>query len=60
MSACLLLDPLQLYLEMSVFIGLSICTANANSCTVGNANVVLWLFWVEGGGGENFNKEVGL
>jgi hypothetical protein len=41
MSACLLLDPLQLYLEMSVVFVLSIYTATANSCTVGNENVLL-------------------
>jgi len=34
MCACLLLDPFQLYLEMSVVFGLSIYTASANSCTV--------------------------
>jgi len=39
MSACLLLDPFQLYLEMSVVFGLSIYTATANSRTVGNGNV---------------------
>jgi len=33
MSACPLLNPLQLYLEMSV-LGLSICTATADSSTV--------------------------
>jgi len=31
MSACLLLDPLQLYLEMSVVFGLSIYTATADT-----------------------------
>jgi len=44
MSACLLLDPLQLYLEMSVVFDLSIYTATANSWTVGNENVLL-AFW---------------
>jgi hypothetical protein len=44
MSACLILDPFQLYLEMSVVFGLSIYTATANSCTVGNENVLLFFF----------------
>ena len=48
MSACLLLDPFQLYLEMSFVFGLSIYTATAKSCTVGNENVLLGYF-VEGG-----------
>ena len=51
MCACLLLDPFQLYIEMSVVFGLSIYTATANSCTVGNEkNVLLVFFW--GGGVE--------
>jgi len=41
MSACLLLDPFQLYLEMSVVFGLSIYTAAGNSCTVENENVLV-------------------
>jgi len=41
MSACLLLDPFQLYLEMSVVFDLSIYTATGNSCTVGNENVLV-------------------
>ena len=44
MSVCLLLDPFQLYLEMSVVFGLSIYTATANSSTVGNENVLLGFF----------------
>jgi len=44
MCACLLLDPFQLYLEISVVFGLSIHTATANSCTVGNENVLLGFF----------------
>ena len=44
MSACLLLDPLQLYLEMLVVFGLSIYTATANSWNVGNENVLLGFF----------------
>jgi len=44
MCACLLLDPFQLYLEMSVVFGLSIYTATAHSCTVGNENVLLGFF----------------
>jgi len=55
MSVCLLLDPLQLYLEMSVVFGLSIYTATANSCTVGNENVLLGFFM-----GGDFNKKVDL
>jgi hypothetical protein len=42
--ACLLLDPLQLYIEMSVVFGLSVYTATANSCTFGNEN--MWLIFV--------------
>jgi len=57
MSVCLLLDPFQLYLEMSVVFGLSIYTATANSWTVGNENVVLGFF--EGVGGDS-NKKVVL
>jgi len=35
---------LQLYLEMSVVLGLSICTATTKNFTVGNENVVLGCF----------------
>ena len=49
MSACLLLDPLQLYLEMSVVFGLSIYTVTGNICTVGNENVLLGFFFWRGG-----------
>jgi len=48
MCACLLLDPLQLYLEMLVAFGLSMYTATANSCTVWNENVLSGFFF--GGG----------
>ena len=58
MSGCLLLDWLQLYLEVSVVFGLSIYTVTANSCTVGNENVLLGFFLV--GGGDDFNKNVGV
>ena len=51
MCACLLLDPFQLYIEMSVVFGLSIYTATANSGTVGNENVLLGFFWEGGMGG---------
>jgi hypothetical protein len=53
MSACLLLDQLQLYLELSeiVFV-LSTYTATANSCIVGNENVLLGFFSVRVGGGR--------
>jgi hypothetical protein len=56
MSACFLLDTLQLYLGMSAVFGLSIYTATANSCTVGNENVLLGFFM----GGGDFNKKVDL
>jgi hypothetical protein len=52
MCACLLLDPFQLYQEMSVVLGLAIYTATANSCTVGNENVLMG-FFLEGGGDSN-------
>ena len=58
MSACLLLDPFQLSIEMSVVFRLPIYTATANSCTVGNENVLLEFFW-EGVGGDS-NKKVVL
>jgi len=45
MSACLLYDPFQLYLEMSVVFLLSICTATANDSTVGNEICLLGLFF---------------
>jgi len=60
-SPCLLLDLFQMYLEMSiVFGGISIYTATANSCSVGNENVVLGLFWGEDRGGEISNKKLRL
>jgi len=52
MCACLLLDPFQLYLEMSVEFGLSIYTATANHCTVGNENVFFVEFFLGWGVGE--------
>ena len=55
MSACLLLDPFQLYLEISVVFGLSMYIATANSCTVGNENVLLGFL-----GGGDFNNNVRL
>ena len=57
---CLLFDPFQQYVEMSVVFVLSVCTATANSSTVWNENVVLGLFLGEDGGGVNSNKKVGL
>ena len=60
MSACLLLDPFQLCLEMPFVVRLSIYTATGNSCTLGNENVLVRFSW---GGGErrlNFNKNVVL
>ena len=53
MCACLLLDPFQLYIEMSVVFGSSIYIATADSCTVGNENVLLGFFWAGGEGGSN-------
>ena len=58
MCACLLLDPFRLYLEMSVVFGLSIYTATANSCTVGNENVLLGFFLGGGWGGDSNKKLV--
>jgi len=57
MSAYLLLDPFQLYLEMPVVFGLSIYTATGNSCTVGDENVLVGYFL---GGGGNFTKHLVL
>jgi len=45
MSAYLLLEPFQLYIEMSVVFRLSIYAATANSCTVGNEKVLLGFLW---------------
>ena len=56
MCACLLLDPFQLYLEMSVVIGLSMYAATANSCTVGNENLLK--FFLRGGGGDSNKNAV--
>ena len=56
MCACLLLDPFQQYLEMSVVFGLSIYTATANSCTVGNENILLGFFV----GGWDSNQKIVL
>jgi len=36
MSACVLQDPFQQYLEYSVVFGLSMCMARGNNSTVGN------------------------
>jgi len=47
MSACLLLDPFQQYLKMSVIFGLSRCTASEKNCSVGNGNVLLEFGGVE-------------
>jgi len=52
----LLLDPFQLYLEMSVVFGLSVYKTTANSCTVGNENVLLEFFV----GGDSYQKVVPL
>jgi len=45
MSTCHLLDPFELYLEMSVVFGLSRCMVIANHSTLGNENFVLGFFW---------------
>ena len=50
----------QLYLEMSFVFGVSMCTATANSCPVGNENVVLGLFCGGNGGGKNSSNKLGL
>jgi len=60
MSAYLLLDPFQLYLEMPVVFGLCIYTATGNSCTVGNENVLLGFFWGLCGRRVYFSKHVVL
>ena len=44
-SVSTLLDPFQKVLEVSVFSGLSICTATTNTSTVGNENVLLGFFF---------------
>jgi hypothetical protein len=44
MAACLLLDPFEVYLEMSVVFVLSICVATANSCGVENCLLKGWNF----------------
>jgi hypothetical protein len=59
MSACLLLDPFQKYLEISVVFGLSICTATTNTSTVGNENLLLG-FFLMGKCVWNSNKQEGL
>jgi len=56
MSACQLLDPFQLCLEMSVVFRLSLYTATGNSCTVGNENVLVGFFC----GGRDSNQKVVL
>ena len=55
MFTCLLLDPFQLYIEMSVVFRLSIYTDTANSCTLGMK--MCWDFLGGGEGGSN-KKEV--
>jgi len=50
-SVSTLLDPFQKVLEVSVFSGLSICTATTNTSTVGNENVLLGGFFFIGKGG---------
>jgi hypothetical protein len=46
MSACLLLDTFQQYLEMSVIFGFLMCTASAKNGSVGNGNVLLEYFFL--------------
>jgi hypothetical protein len=50
-SACLLLDPLKLWLELSFIFGLSICTATAKNCSVGSEIIVLGFFAADLGWG---------
>ena len=57
MSACPLLQPFQLYLEMSVVFGLSICTATTKNCTVSIGNFVLGINFSFGGGGVDREQE---
>ena len=52
-----LLDPFPLYLEMLIVFDLSLYTATANSCTVGNENVLVGFI---GGGVGDSNKKVVL
>jgi len=51
MFACLLLDPFQQCLGMSVMFGLSICTVSAENCSVETVSVLLIL----GGKGGIYN-----
>ena len=57
MSACMLLDPFQQYLEMSVTCGLSVCTASEKNCSVGSGNVLLEFFFMERVGGVVVNSD---
>jgi len=57
MSACLLLDTFQQYLEMSFIFGLLICTASAKNCSVGNGILLLEFFFFWRG---DSNNKVGL
>ena len=59
MSACLLIDSVQLYLDMSVVFGLSICMARCNNSNVGNENDILGLLFGGWGCGE-YSKKFGL
>ena len=51
MSACLLLDPIEQYLEISVTFGLSICIACDKNFSVPNGNVLLEFFLLGRGRG---------
>jgi hypothetical protein len=51
MCVYVLLDTFYHCPEMSVVFVTSVFVANWNSSTVGNENVLLWLFFFFGGGG---------
>jgi len=57
MSACLLLDPFQQYLEMSFFFGLYICIATANTPLLGMVifSGIFFFLW-----GWESNMKLGL
>ena len=57
MSACVLLDPFQLYLEMSVVFGLSILQPLQTAELLGMKMCCWDFFWVWG---WNFNKNIVL
>jgi hypothetical protein len=61
MSVCRLLDLFNKNLELSAAFVLSMCTVTAENPTIGNENVLLDCFGVEGRGvAENSTKKVHL